>query len=616
MYSSRGSNAYGQQQPYASQSAYAQNLGPAYSVSSVGGPDGASQISMASRHSSLLGGPQEADIGGYRAHPSAGAHYGGQYSSVYGSAALSNAQQVPAISAKGAGPSALEGRTGYSSAMPESPKFTSEGKYGERQGAYTGRDLQSEPTGRYADSIGFSHQHQPDMYDRMDQALLLRQEQMLKAQSLQSASLDEGSRQADYLAARGATIHHPAQDLVTYGGRMDVESRSLSMLSGSSYGGQHAPSILGAAPRRNVDDIMYAQTSSNPGYGVSLPPGRDYATGKGLHGTPLESDFPGSVLSRGGHPRIDEHNDDKGGYARGLERREEDRRRELLREREKDREREKERERERKREREREKERILERREKERDRERKRGPEIRHERTPPRISRDHRGSSLTKDRRSLRRDSPRHEALHRRHSPVKEKRREYVCKVYSSSLIDIERDYLSIDKRYPRLYISPECSKVVVNWPKENLRLSIRTPVSFEHDFVEEEAAAEQKEPAAIPSADEPIRSEHGITVWNAKMILMSGLSQNAQEEVSSEKSYDDRVPHFCNILRFAILRKDHSFMAIGGPWDTVDGGDPSVDDSSLVRTVLRYAKDVTQLDLKNCQHWNRFLEIHYDRIG
>jgi hypothetical protein len=42
----------------------------------------------------MLGGSQEADAGGYRAHPQAVAHYGGQYSSVYGSAALSGAQQV------------------------------------------------------------------------------------------------------------------------------------------------------------------------------------------------------------------------------------------------------------------------------------------------------------------------------------------------------------------------------------------------------------------------------------------------------------------------------------------------------------------------------------------
>lgn len=69
----------------------------------------------------------------------------------------------------------------------------------------------------------------------------------------------------------------------------------------------------------------------------------------------------------------------------------------------------------------------------------------------------------------------------------------------------------------------------------------------------------------------------------------MSGLSQNASDELSSERNYEDRIPHFCNMLRFAVLKKENSFMAIGGPWDTIDGGDPSVDDSSLVQTVTRF---------------------------
>ncbi|XP_022863677.1 cell division cycle and apoptosis regulator protein 1-like [Olea europaea var. sylvestris] len=94
-------------------------------------------------------------------------------------------------------------------------------------------------------------------------------------------------------------------------------------------------------------------------------------------------------------------------------------------------------------------------------------------------------------------------------------------------------------------------------------------------------------------------------------MILMSGLSQNALAELSSDRNYD-RIPHFCNMLRFAVLKKNNSMMAIGGPWDPVDGGDPSTDDSSLIRTALRYAKDVVDLDLKKCQHWNRFLEVIY----
>jgi len=69
----------------------------------------------------------------------------------------------------------------------------------------------------------------------------------------------------------------------------------------------------------------------------------------------------------------------------------------------------------------------------------------------------------------------------------------------------------------------------------------------------------------------------------------MSGLSRSAIEELASEKVSDDRIPHICSFLRFALLKKDRAFMAIGGPWSPVDGGDPLVDHSSLVRTVLRF---------------------------
>lgn len=72
------------------------------------------------------------------------------------------------------------------------------------------------------------------------------------------------------------------------------------------------------------------------------------------------------------------------------------------------------------------------------------------------------------------------------------------------------------------------------------------------------------------------------------QIMLMSGLGQSDQAELSSERNYD-RIPHFCNMLRFAVLRKNNSLMAIGGPWDTVDGGDPSVDDASLIQTALRF---------------------------
>ncbi|GKU99539.1 hypothetical protein SLEP1_g12374 [Rubroshorea leprosula] len=188
--------------------------------------------------------------------------------------------------------------------------------------------------------------------------------------------------------------------------------------------------------------------------------------------------------------------------------------------------------------------------------------------------------------------------------------------VNSSSLVEVERDYLSIDKRYPRLIVSPHFTKVVVNWPKENLNLSLHTPVSFEHNFIEEDGLPEVKALCSNLFPEETVKSEHKSTVWNAKIVLMSGLSKSAVEELSSEKFADDRIPHICNILRFAVLKRDHSFLAIGGQWNAVDGGNPYDDDSSLIRTALRYAKDVTNLDLQSCQNWNRFLEIHYDRVG
>lgn len=98
--------------------------------------------------------------------------------------------QIPQIGAKGPIPSGLEGRTGFSSSVPDSPKFTSgeyissasrgyghkvdqlysdritdyahgdRRQYGDRHTTYVGCDLPSEPIGRYADSGSFSRKHQ------------------------------------------------------------------------------------------------------------------------------------------------------------------------------------------------------------------------------------------------------------------------------------------------------------------------------------------------------------------------------------------------------------------------------------------------------------------------
>lgn len=69
----------------------------------------------------------------------------------------------------------------------------------------------------------------------------------------------------------------------------------------------------------------------------------------------------------------------------------------------------------------------------------------------------------------------------------------------------------------------------------------------------------------------------------------MSGVSSGALEGLCSEKTPVDRAIHMKNILKFAVLKKEQSFLAIGGPWSaSIDGGDPSVDESSLIRTAIR----------------------------
>ncbi|XP_020273514.1 uncharacterized protein LOC109848437 isoform X3 [Asparagus officinalis] len=47
--------------------------------------------------------------------------------------------------------------------------------------------------------------------------------------------------------------------------------------------------------------------------------------------------------------------------------------------------------------------------------------------------------------------------------------------VYPFCLVDVERDYLSLNKRYPRLCVRHECTKVVVHQPKQSFHLSLHT---------------------------------------------------------------------------------------------------------------------------------------------
>jgi hypothetical protein len=75
------------------------------------------------------------------------------------------------------------------------------------------------------------------------------------------------------------------------------------------------------------------------------------------------------------------------------------------------------------------------------------------------------------------------------------------------------------------------------------------------------------------------------------QVMLMSGLTVGAFAKFLSEKTTElDKPFHLHNLLKFVALRKDRSaIMAAGGTWDPeVDGGDPAIDDTALIRAVIR----------------------------
>ncbi|GKA89871.1 cell division cycle and apoptosis regulator protein 1 [Tanacetum coccineum] len=76
--------------------------------------------------------------------------------------------------------------------------------------------------------------------------------------------------------------------------------------------------------------------------------------------------------------------------------------------------------------------------------------------------------------------------------------------------------------------------------------------------------------------------------ILNRTFLNLYALDQALLVFDSKGGIYEDRIPHLCNMLRFAFLKDESSLMAIGGSWDTLDGNDPSLDKSSLLQTVLR----------------------------
>eukprot|EP00850_Spirogloea_muscicola_P007355 SM000037S13490 [mRNA] locus=s37:177551:185876:+ [translate_table: standard] len=204
---------------------------------------------------------------------------------------------------------------------------------------------------------------------------------------------------------------------------------------------------------------------------------------------------------------------------------------------------------------------------------------------------------------------------HKHASPAKDVRKSYVCKVDPFSFVEAERDFQSITRRYTRLHMMPEFSRLVACWVANKDMISISNPISFEHDIVdiEDETAAMETSAKPTPSP----RTVGKSSVYNVKVMLMTGADRAALEELLVEaKTLNDGKPmHLHNLVKFVTVRKDrNAIMPVGGSWDAdLDGGDPSTDEA-LIRTAIRCTKELVHLDLSGCRQWTRFIEVHYER--
>nr|XP_024373654.1 uncharacterized protein LOC112281406 isoform X1 [Physcomitrium patens]PNR55140.1 hypothetical protein PHYPA_006034 [Physcomitrium patens] len=562
--------------------------------------------------------------------------------------------------------------------------------YGQGQNIYGQADSRADSVRGYQDSHAVTAS---SIQQRQSQLLL--QQQALQAQQLQASIANRGTAtsplegatraQGDYIGRGTAVRAGGAQDyggnsrgmlggnyganraeaelVAQYGGagggRSAAADPRLSAGSGAGYVSNQQASVYGGMSGGRGPgggQIYGAHNVPAMGYGgVQLPPGRDYSAGRGTGGggfpVQRESSYSGGRPERPsiGSSRNDDRLDPRPPFrSGGGDRRYDDANRRHSRDsmtrdsinRDSN-----------SRDRGRSNNRMLvsggrgssggggpydrDDRERGRDRDRDRKDDDRkRDRSPGQRASHDRKMSPSGDRDDRnRKESPRRGTSYRHASPSKEKRREYVCKIEPYSLVDLERDYASVCKRYAKLYVVPEFSKLVACWVTRDVELPINEPISFEHDAVDIEDEGESIKEAppnisdkAFPSSasaitpSSPTSSKPALrtTVWNAKVMLMSGLSSDAYSEFFSDKSTEDKPAHIHNLLKFVALRKDRSaIMAAGGRWDEeLDGGDPTDGDSALIKTAIRCTREYLQLDLSDCKKWSRIVEVHYERLG
>eukprot|EP00899_Mesostigma_viride_P029793 jgi/Mesvir1/999/Mv17537-RA.1 len=252
---------------------------------------------------------------------------------------------------------------------------------------------------------------------------------------------------------------------------------------------------------------------------------------------------------------------------------------------------------------------------------------------------------------SRRSRSPPKESSHRARSRSPARRSDRVDKPYVVKLLPHvcgrpgDLSYLDLKRRYPKLHISTDfCRLSPCIHASKGAELARgddgssvpEPPIPFHHAVKFDMGTIDLDEgetEATISSKDGSIVADPATgapTQYRACVMLMTGIEPEryaaalkaAVAAASSSKGGDsgagENPEHLHQLIKFLLIKSDH-IAPVSGWWSQeVDGGNPGDvgDESALVRTAVRAARERVGLDLSGCQTWTRVMEIHYEREG
>jgi len=143
------------------------------------------------------------------------------------------------------------------------------------------------------------------------------------------------------------------------------------------------------------------------------------------------------------------------------------------------------------------------------------------------------------------------------------------------SFVDVERDYLNLRRRHPKLYISEDFTLLRAHWTslsQAQLDVNLDHLVPVHCDFDKDKL--EKKPEHHVLSPDSFAPNTH--TVFTARVMVLCGALDTQPSA------------HLSQGLKFLVGKEERSeLVALGGPWSKEkDGGDPATEPDVLIRTA------------------------------